>query len=78
VGAGTVTSIVNDYKIGLENSEFELVRGLSIEIRKQGLNWSDLTSHFRLYSYFIKSGANEDEIESFIANINSKDIPLNK
>jgi sugar phosphate isomerase/epimerase len=37
------------------------------------LNWSDLASHFRLYNYFLKSGAAEEQIESFISNINSGD-----
>jgi hypothetical protein len=37
-----------------------------------------LASHFRLYNYFVKSGAAEEEIESFIANINSSDIPPEK
>jgi hypothetical protein len=49
IGAGTVTSIVSNYKVGLEELDFNSVRQLSIEIRKQGLNWSDLASHFRLY-----------------------------
>jgi hypothetical protein len=42
------------------------------------LNWSDLASHFRLYNYFIKSGAAEDKIESFIDNISSSNLPPEK
>jgi hypothetical protein len=42
------------------------------------LNFSDLASHARLYNYFIKSGAAEDKIESFIANVSSGDIPPEK
>jgi hypothetical protein len=45
---------------------------------KQQLNWSDLGSRFRLYNYFIKSGATEDKIESFIDNISSSNIPPEK
>jgi hypothetical protein len=75
IGAGTVSSIVAKYKIELEELEFDHLRQLSIEIRKQGLNWSDLASHFRLYNYFIKSGAAEDEIETFIANVSSSEAP---
>jgi hypothetical protein len=55
-GAGTVTNIVSNYKAGLETLDFDSIRQLALEIRKQGLNWSDLASHFRLYYYFIKSG----------------------
>jgi hypothetical protein len=78
IGAGTVSSIVANYRIGLEELDFNSVRQLSIEIRKQELNWSDLASHFRLYNYFIKSGAAEEQIESFISNINSGDASPDK
>jgi hypothetical protein len=69
IGAGTVSSIVANYKVGLESLDFDSIRQLALEIRKQGLNWSDLASHFRLYNYFIKSGAAEDRVESFITNV---------
>ncbi|MFL6361729.1 MAG: hypothetical protein ACJ72V_20635 [Nitrososphaeraceae archaeon] len=78
IGAGTVTSIVSNYKVGIECLDFDSIRQLSIEIRKQGLNWSDLASHFRLYNYLIKSGAAEDKIETFIANVSSTDISPEK
>ena len=55
-----------------------MIRQLALEIRKQRLNWSDLASHFRLYNYFIKSGAAEDKIESFIANVSSGDVSPDK
>jgi len=42
------------------------------------LNWSDLASHFRLYNYFIKSGAAEDRIESFITNVGTGDVSPEK
>jgi hypothetical protein len=42
IGAGTVTSIVSNYKVGLETLDFDSIRQLALEIRKQGLNWSDL------------------------------------
>jgi hypothetical protein len=51
-----------------------LIRQLALEIRKRQLNWSDLASHFRLYNYFRKSGANEKEIESFIELVHSTEI----
>jgi hypothetical protein len=73
IGAGTVSSIVANYKVGLETLDLNSIRKLSIEISKQGLNWLDLASNFKLYNYFRKSGAAEEDIESFIANINSGD-----
>jgi vacuolar-type H+-ATPase subunit I/STV1 len=42
------------------------------------LNIADLASHARLYNYFIKSGAAEDKIESFIANVSSSDVSPEK
>src|SRR5919202_6878071 len=39
---------------------------------------SDLASFFRLYNFFRGSGAKENEIESFITNINSGYIPPGK
>ena len=68
IGEGTVSSIVNDWKRGLESSEYESVRELAVQSKKQGIALSDLASRFRLYSIIKKSGANEDQIESFISN----------
>ena len=77
IGAGTVSSIIANYKVGLGTLDFDSIRQLALEIRKQQLNWSDLASHFRLYNYLInKSGAaDEYKIESFIANISSSEAP---
>jgi hypothetical protein len=74
IGAGTVSSIIANYKVSLEDPDFDSISQLTIEARQHGLNLSDLASHFRLYNYFIKSGAAEDKIESFIANVNTHDV----
>jgi hypothetical protein len=50
IGAGTVSSIVSNYKLELETLDFDSIRQLSIEIRKQGLNFADLALHVRLYN----------------------------
>ena len=68
IGAGTVSNIINEWKKGVEDSEYESVRELAVFSKKQGLNLSELASRFRLYNYISKLGANEDHIESFIAN----------
>jgi hypothetical protein len=78
IGAGTVTSIVSNYKVRLGTLDFDLIRQLSIEMGRQGLNFADLASHFRLYNYFIKSGAAENKLESFIDNINSSNLAPEK
>ena len=37
IGKGTVSSIVNDWKKGLEDSEYESVRELAVQSKKQGI-----------------------------------------
>jgi hypothetical protein len=56
IGSGTVSNIISEFKIGLENSEFDSIRQLALETRKQQLNWSNLGSHFRLSNFIKKSG----------------------
>jgi hypothetical protein len=68
IGEGTVSGIVNDWKRGLEDSEYESVRELAVQSKKQGMDLNELTSRFRLYSITKKSGIKEDQIESFISN----------
>jgi hypothetical protein len=78
IGEGTVSGIVSEFKIGLDSSEFDSARQLSLEVRKQGLTMSELSSHVRLYNFIKKWGAAEDRIESFITNINSGDVSPEK
>ena len=77
VGAGTVSGILIDFKKSLQASDIDSARELAIHAKKQGLNLSELASHFRLYNYFTKSVAAEENIESFVANVSSTgdDIP---
>jgi hypothetical protein len=42
------------------------------------LNLSDLVSNFRLHNIIRSSGATEDEIESFIANVSTNDASPEK
>jgi hypothetical protein len=74
VGEGTVSGIVSEFKIGLDNVEFDSARELALAAKKQGLSPSDLASRTRLYNYLQSSGTAEEDIESFITNINSGDI----
>src|SRR5919198_3505706 len=78
IGEGTVASIVDGYKIGLDNLNFASFRELMLEAKKRGMTPRDLASHFRLINYLIKSGPVEDKIESFITNVNSGYIPADK
>ena len=56
IGAGTVSIIVDDYKIGLDNLDFTSFRELMVEAKKRSITPSDLASHFRLFHYLVKSG----------------------
>jgi cell division septum initiation protein DivIVA len=78
IGEGTVSSVVSDFKIGLDNSEFDSARELALQAKKQGLNLSGLASNFRLSNFIKGAGATEDQIESFIINVSSSDIPPEK
>src|SRR5919201_5045966 len=69
IGAGTVSSIVANYKAGLEELDFDSIRQLAVEARQHGLNLSELASNFRLHNFIKKSGAAEEGIESFIVNV---------
>jgi hypothetical protein len=78
IGAGTVSIIIDEYKAGLDNFDLDSFRELSLEAKKRGISTSDLASFFRIYNFFRSSGAKENEIESFITNINSGYIPPGK
>jgi hypothetical protein len=74
LGEGTVSGIVRDFKIGLDNSEFDSARDLALAAKKQGLNLSDLASNFRLRNFIKESGAAEDRIEPFITKVSTTDV----
>jgi hypothetical protein len=78
IGEGTVSSVVSDFKIGLDNSEFDSANELALQAKKQGLNLSDLASNFRLHNFIRASAVTEDELESFIARIHPNDLPHEK
>ncbi|MFL6347927.1 MAG: hypothetical protein ACJ72X_06505, partial [Nitrososphaeraceae archaeon] len=78
IGEGTVSSVVSDFKIGLDNSEFDSANELALQAKKQGLNLSELASSFRLHDFIRNSGAAEDKIESFIDNLSSSELPPEK
>jgi hypothetical protein len=75
IGAGTVSNIINQWKKGVEDSEYDSVRELTTSLKKQGIGLSDLACSFRLNNYIKKLGANEDKIESFIVNLANSSEP---
>jgi 5'-3' exonuclease len=75
IGAGTVSNIINEWKKGVKDLEYESVRELTVSIKKQGIGLSDLVCFVRLNNYIQKLGANQDQIESFIANLANSPEP---
>jgi hypothetical protein len=69
IGAGTVTNIINEWKKGLADLDYETLRELAVFSKKRGLSLGDHASSVRLRNYIEKLGANQDQIESFIANL---------
>src|SRR6266487_2653692 len=68
IGAGTVSNIINELKKGVEDSDYDSVRELAVYSKKEGFDLSDFASSIRLSNYIQKLGANQNQIESFIAN----------
>src|SRR5438270_6220719 len=68
IGAGTVTNIINEWKKGLADLDYETLRELAVFSKKRGLSLGDHVSSVRLRNYIEKLRANQDQIESFIAN----------
>jgi len=75
IGAGTVSNIINEWKKGIENSDYDYLRELAVYSKKQGFGLIDIASYIRLSNYIQKLGANQDQIESFIANLANSTEP---
>ncbi|PWU80467.1 MAG: hypothetical protein DLM72_12095 [Candidatus Nitrosopolaris wilkensis] len=75
IGAGTVSNIINEWKKGIEDSEYDNVRQLTVSLKKQGIGLDKLACTVRLNNYIKNIGANEDKIESFIANLANSPEP---
>lgn len=63
IGAGTARNIINEWKNGVESTEYESVRELAIFSKEEGVTLSDVVSHVRLNNYIKKLGANFEQIE---------------
>src|SRR5215472_3450624 len=71
IGTGTVSNIIDDWKKGVQNSDYESIRELSIFYKKQGMTLKDLASCIRINNYIQSLGTsvNESTLESMIANL---------
>jgi hypothetical protein len=75
LGAGTVSNIINEWKKGIEDSEYDSLRELAVYSKKEGFGLSHIAASIRLSNYIQKLGANQDQIESFIANLANSPEP---
>jgi hypothetical protein len=75
IGAGTVSNIINEWKKGVEDSDYESIRELAVFSKKRGLNPGEYACSIRLNNYIENIGTNPDEIESFIANLANSPEP---
>jgi len=80
IGAGSVTNIINEWSQGLESSEYEPMRELAVELKKEGLTIAELASIYRHHNYVKKFGADELQIESLIENllVGAQSLPQEK
>jgi hypothetical protein len=71
IGSGTVSNIIDEWKKGVEDSDYESIRELSVFCKKQEVTLNALASCIRLNNYIQSLGANANEstLESFIANL---------
>jgi hypothetical protein len=51
IGAGTVTNIINEWKKGVEASEYDSVRELAVYSKKEGFGLSHIAASTRLSNY---------------------------
>ena len=74
IGAGTVSNIIDEWKKGVQGSDYESVRDLAIHCKKEGINLGDFMSALRIKNYIKQIGTEEERVEQFIAKCaNSQD-----
>jgi hypothetical protein len=74
VGTGTVSNIIEGWKKGVQDSDYDSVRDLAIHCKKEGVNLGDLISALRIKNHIKHIGADEERVEQFIARCaNSQD-----
>jgi hypothetical protein len=51
IGAGTVSNIIDEWKKGVQDSDYESIREISVFCKKQGITLNALASCMRLNNY---------------------------
>jgi len=80
IGAGSVTIIINEKTKDFHNLEYGAIRDLAVQLKKERLTFAELASICRCHNYINKLGANDEEVESLIADLldKTKSIPIEK
>ncbi len=69
IGGGTASNIINEWRKGIDSTEYESIRDLALFSKREGIILEDLASRVRLINYVKRLGANLEQIEFFIENI---------
>ena len=69
IGAGSVTNIINDFRNGLESTDYESIRELAVQLKNEGMTFAEFAFTYRRHNYIKKLGSTEDQIESLICNL---------
>ena len=72
LSTGAVTNIINEWRKGLGYPLADELRELAVTFKKIGITASQCAVGFRLATIMINLGIDEEEFESFIANIYEK------
>ena len=66
IGAGTVTNIINQWKMALGSDDADLLRDLAITLKNIGLNYLQCATGTRVATIMRRIGIQEEEFESFM------------
>ena len=75
IGSGSVTNIISELKKGVDDAEYEAIRELAVQLKKEGTTLAEFASIYRRHNFIKKLGANLDQIESLIGNLLKSDMP---
>jgi hypothetical protein len=69
LGAGTVSKIIKEWKIGLDYPNADDLRELVLRLRKIGISASRYAEGARIASYLVKLGINDEDFSQFVSGI---------
>ncbi len=78
LSAGSVTNIVNEYRMDLGFPRIDELRELTVTLKRIGITAAQCALGFRIASIMLRIGVREDSLESFILHVYNrcKDIGL--